>query len=50
MRPAKTCAITTAPMNAFDTINEWLRLNGSLVVATFMVLVVQPGLELPILV
>lgn len=37
-------------MNAVNTINEWLRLNGSLIVAGFLVLVVQPGLELPILV
>jgi hypothetical protein len=30
-----------------DMINEWVRLNGSQILAAILVFAVQPGLELP---
>jgi hypothetical protein len=34
-------------MKALETLNEWIRLNGSSILAAIMVFVVQPGLEIP---
>ena len=39
---------TTAPvMGPINTLNEWLRLNGSQILAAILVFAVQPGVELP---
>jgi hypothetical protein len=34
-------------VGAINTLNEWLRLNGSQILAAILVFGVQPGLELP---
>jgi hypothetical protein len=40
-------ALSLPPVGALNTLNEWLRLNGSQILAAILVFGVQPGLELP---
>jgi hypothetical protein len=51
MARASTAALLLrAVFEPINTLNEWLRLNGSHILAAILVFAVQPGLELPPLV
>jgi hypothetical protein len=49
-RRAGAALSVRAVTGPIDTFNEWLRLNGSQILAAILVFAVQPGLELPPLV
>jgi hypothetical protein len=44
---ASNRATTAQMMGPINTLNEWLRLNGSQILAAILVFAVPPGLELP---
>ena len=50
VRTPFTGLLHRAVVEALNTINEWLRLNGSHILAAILVFAVQPGVELPPLV